>query len=836
MSNRTRSLFSDAWPVMVVALSLAACKGGGTPLIEMRALEAGEECAAGGSVITVGVDADGDGRLSGDEITGSETVCNGADGAEGQHGTLTTTTVLAVGDPDCPYGGLRLDAGRDDGTGGGTAGDGLLQPGEITSTELVCNGRSAVTYNDMEPPAGPAGAYAADVSGGPGSAVRGGDGGVFELEFYEGPGGGGIKVFTTGEAQSPVAFPSVLSAYLGPNPAIVTTSTTVKLDPDTATLADGELYMASQDDRLFRWDDANDEGLVVTGLRVASGATLTLPNNIGQITRAALALSNDLHLAGTLTTTDGSGGKVHLTAQVATWVGEATGRVDLSGGPGVSGHDALIVASDCREGPTQCGGAVFNRATFDVSGGDASGGGGDGGDVYLEGEVATYNLGSIDASGGVATAGAGGVGGFIGFDVQLGTVFNGGALDLRGGAGQVQGGYGGEAYFYSGSSGFVVNTGDVDARGGAAQTCSGATACYGGQGGGLYAYLYSSAFVNTGDIDGRGGDAPLPASPTTESSFGGGGGYVYVYYDNYGNGWWGQYVLPGDVHFSGDLRLGGGAGGQGGTGGRVDVYHYPYYTTNNQEIVFYGYPSIDASGGDGPAGGDGGSVTLETNYGEDLTGGYAPGGFVVNAADVDARGGAATAFEGGDGGAYSMRTDYYYFTDWSVAVNTGEVDLRGGSSAGGDGGYGGEALLWGIAGVTNSGTIDTSGGDGSGDGWGAGAGELHLLSDQGPVTNTADLTANGGDSDARMGGQGYTIELVGATVHNAGALRANGGDSPMTDAWNGGSGGSLFLHSLWGTTEQTSSTLEVSAGAGDEPGEHGQVFIDGMNVTDDWTP
>jgi hypothetical protein len=48
------------------------------------------------------------------------------------------TTLLSPG-AECAAGGQKIEAGVDDGRGGGVAGDGKLQDGEITSTATVCN-------------------------------------------------------------------------------------------------------------------------------------------------------------------------------------------------------------------------------------------------------------------------------------------------------------------------------------------------------------------------------------------------------------------------------------------------------------------------------------------------------------------------------------------------------------------------------------------------------------------------------------------------------------------------------------------------------------------------
>ncbi len=838
MTHRTRALFAEAWPVLAVALALSACKGDPLPLIQTTTLAAGEACAAGGTRVDVGIDEDGDGALSAAEVTSSQLVCDGEDATDGQQGTVTRTTALADGDADCPYGGLRFDAGPDDGAGGGTAGDGVLQDGEITTTEFVCNGRPEIVPSGMEPPAGPVGSFALDVSGGDGRLASGGSGGSISLQFDYGSGGGGVKVFETGEAAHAIAFPATLTANLGPVPVVVTTSRTVLLDPDTGTLSDGDLYLRSGFDTLYRWDATAGSGRIVTGLRVASGATLTLPANWNTNSRTYVSLSHDVHLSGTLTTSAGAGGKVDLSLFVGNWLGEATGSIDLTGVDGAGGRNLEIYAETSVPGTYQNGGAVFNRATLDTSGGGGSVDGGGGGSVWVEARVALYNAGTIDTSGGDGGTGEGGSAGSLGMATHFGTLFNEGGLALTGGAGGAFGGYGGEAHLAGYNLGWVVNAGDVDARGGATQVCPAAASCSGGRGGGLYVQTWGGAVVNTADVDARGGAAPLPASPTTQTSTGGTGGYLHVHQQNYGNGWWGDYTLPRDIHVSGDLRLAGGAGGAGGHGGWVQVTASPYYAANSQDVVLFGYPHIDASGGAGAtSGGTAGSYAVFMSPGVDLSGQSVPGGYAVSVPDVDLSGGAGANGTGGGGGSFRLETPSDHFAEGSVVHNHGDVDLKGGRGGGAfSGGYGGEALMSGIAGVFNAGAVDARGGAGGATGSGRWGGGIRLFADQGTVDNDGALTVDGGAGAAANGGRGGTLELVGATVESGGDLHANGGAGATTSGFYGGDGGVVFLHSLWGTTQQDATSLTVAGGVGDTPGLPGEVHVDGMNVTDDWTP
>ena len=124
----------------------------GTPyLLSQSAEPAGANCAGGGVRIDSGYDnGDGDGSpgngtLEAGEIDSTLYVCDGADGTNGTDGSdgddvLVTSTALEVGDANCAPGGVQVDAGTDNGDGGGTAGNGVLESGEVDTTSYVCNG------------------------------------------------------------------------------------------------------------------------------------------------------------------------------------------------------------------------------------------------------------------------------------------------------------------------------------------------------------------------------------------------------------------------------------------------------------------------------------------------------------------------------------------------------------------------------------------------------------------------------------------------------------------------------------------------------------------------
>ncbi|MBW2254077.1 MAG: hypothetical protein JRI25_05695 [Deltaproteobacteria bacterium] len=56
----------------------------------------------------------------------------------------------------------------------------------------------------------------------------------------------------------------------------------------------------------------------------------------------------------------------------------------------------------------------------------------------------------------------------------------------------------------------------------------------------------------------------------------------------------------------------------------------------------------------------------------------------------------------------------------------------------------------------------------------------------------------------------------------------------MSETHLGGDGGVAFLYRRWSITSNTTSTINVGAGTGHACNDPGEVFIDGVNVTEDW--
>jgi len=138
----------------------AAGSNGVSTLVNSSPEQPGLLCAAGGTVVTYGLDDDASGTLEPTEVDGFYPICNGANGADGAAGAagisaIMTTSVEAPG-TNCAAGGTVVTYGGDDDA------DGTLQPTEVEGSVYVCNGE-----------AGAVGAAGADgTDGGPRTVIR----------------------------------------------------------------------------------------------------------------------------------------------------------------------------------------------------------------------------------------------------------------------------------------------------------------------------------------------------------------------------------------------------------------------------------------------------------------------------------------------------------------------------------------------------------------------------------------------------------------------------------------------------------------------------------------
>jgi len=128
-------------------IAWAACKDEGVVYLTSVNDEApGTNCTDGGSKLNFGADGDADGTLTAEEVTASAFVCNGA----ASRGATVTSSPLGADDNDCPAGGYMLTIGVD------RDGNGAVE-GEEGVTRKICNGTGMAGPGGDNGPAGDAG-------------------------------------------------------------------------------------------------------------------------------------------------------------------------------------------------------------------------------------------------------------------------------------------------------------------------------------------------------------------------------------------------------------------------------------------------------------------------------------------------------------------------------------------------------------------------------------------------------------------------------------------------------------------------------------------------------
>ena len=813
------------------------CAGETTPsaLVSTTVLSAGDShCAGGGVEIDSGLDdgagggTAGDGTLQPGEITSTQYVCNGAGGA----GSLVTTTQLPTGDVHCPNGGTQIDTGTDNGNNGGVADDGILQPGEITKTQYVCDGvgsYSQLYVGSMTPPASPAGAYTIDTSGGAASNGNGGSGGALTLEIHQGTLGGHAKIFSTGVVDASFETPAV-DFNQGVIPFAVTQDTQLNSYPDQGSGIDSgdAVFQVTNDQTLYA--NVGGDALAVTSIEVDEGTTLTLANNSGGNNKVQVQVQRDIRNAGTITTglmPDGVSA-TPLSLTMSNYIGTKTSAIALDG------HDADgATAGSGGALQVNCNGTLVNAGNIHAGGG-AGNTGGAGGSVSLTTNVGggVFNSGAIDNHGGASAADVGGVSNFIYLSGDYGGQFNSGPLTATGGVGTSGGGYGGEIDLEGSDTGAVQNTGAISTSGGDCTT----SGCNGGSGGVVrFQTQGGGALLNSGDIDTSGG-----AGSNTNGVGGTGGNIVAKNFDgsNAQNG--NINLSTGSTRCSGSITARGGAGATGGAGGAIDFDLNVSNLALGQEIELRGYTDVTLNGGSASAtGGTGGQFTIEQDTTANSPGNnqsnFGPAGAVINYANISTRGG--DGLLGGQSGQVHLQTqrNVNFYDTFELAINGGTIDTTSGLTTADNSPNGAapgeiQIQLLGIAGVQNSGSIIGDGGDASGANSEAGyANDVTFTSDTGTVLNTGTITLNGGAGSGISGsnGSGGNVNMYGVAVINTAAITCDGSSGSVT----GGGGGSITLFSSSGGPTVNSGTLTVDGGIATDAsndGSSGSIQIDGV--------
>jgi hypothetical protein len=127
----------------IIVLLVVSCVGpegkvgptGKNSLILITEEITGSNCSNGGQKIQTGIDLDGNGQLSPDEVSTTKYVCNGKNGL--------INVVSEKSGINCSMGGLKIETGIDNN------GNGFLELSEITQTKYVCNGQNGLNSLTM---------------------------------------------------------------------------------------------------------------------------------------------------------------------------------------------------------------------------------------------------------------------------------------------------------------------------------------------------------------------------------------------------------------------------------------------------------------------------------------------------------------------------------------------------------------------------------------------------------------------------------------------------------------------------------------------------------------
>lgn len=115
--------------------------GATSSLVQMRSEPSGANCTAGGKAISVGADSNANGVLEASEVGSTRYVCNSTDGSNvvNELNTLASIVSEAAG-ANCVYGGSKVEKGPDSNA------NGVLDAGEVSATNYICNSPPAATF------------------------------------------------------------------------------------------------------------------------------------------------------------------------------------------------------------------------------------------------------------------------------------------------------------------------------------------------------------------------------------------------------------------------------------------------------------------------------------------------------------------------------------------------------------------------------------------------------------------------------------------------------------------------------------------------------------------
>lgn len=399
------------------------------PITRTTALGLGNaNCMFGGTQIDYGLD-DGSGGgtpkndvLEDGEIDGTSYAC-----LPMPSNLVVRTVELAPGDPTCSFGGQRIDSGLDDGDPSGTASDGVLQDGESDFSTTRCNAAPDEIFTD---PTGPDGTAVIDFRGsdGLGSGSGPGAGGIFRVLLHGGPLATSLELRTNGIA-TPNLTPTVQDFAAGAHPLVINDATTIKIS--ATEIAGPHLRGVSGDSFALPLYDGAD---LVTSLDIGATGVVTFEAAATAPNAVTARVEGHVRNAGKIYASPPSASsepfQPALILEAAAVFNEATGLIDSNGDYGNTG---LLIATLFGEG-----GQIVNRGTITTAGrhiGDADPG--YAAPLQLVAMTDIVNFGDLIARGAdrTDTSSASSAGGSILVHTLRGSIFHYGTMDASAGTG-----------------------------------------------------------------------------------------------------------------------------------------------------------------------------------------------------------------------------------------------------------------------------------------------------------------------------------------------------------------------------------------------------------------
>lgn len=723
---------------------------------------------------------------------------------------------------------------------------------------------------------GEANAFTISAIGGNSASSEGGHGGTISISKYtsETP----LLIERSGQADATFVEPQT-TVQLGNVPATISSDTVVETITDVPAQATaGLLYLIPGNNRLYKYDGSDElatRAQEVTGLEIAAGAKLTLEANDGS-SSVRLYFTNDINNHGSIETAvatteaDALGTRISVTLYPSAYHG--TGSI-ITDGVHTGVDDELSDAQNAGQIRISAA-TIENSGNFSANGADFkdtdAGNSGYGGYISLKGSVFVSNSGDLSSSSGDTDNGRAGKSG----NIEIGSprIFNSGDLTADQGSGT--------SHSYNSQNTSVsltayselINTGEISVDAGDISTPEGTgdSVKLGNVGGSIELALYGAGneagyggsvelrkLINSGDLSANGGDTDGFDAKA------GYGGYISLlsYEADEDDGT--AYAPQAAVVISGNISANGGQstaafdaeenedGGNGGYGGNISISHYAT-PAGNLPTRLAGYGTFDVDGGNGIAGGYGGKVSIVTYDGENEV--PLPTAPITVNTDITANGGIGKATtaehtnskdqrsEGAYGGRLTIgilaTRPYLQEGQLNIAFN-GSFSANSSDSinAGFNSYYSNNSSFSVTApdNITINGDISLNGGSDTeatdeDDSYneGSDAGSILLTSLYGAINYNGTIDANGGFG-TRQGGDGGFLNSTAKLANSiAGNISLNGGSAAVSEDDNdetfGGNGG--HVKALSGnSTANASATISVNAGAGDEAGYEGGVFV-----------